>query len=223
MPLREEIPMTPVHQGFAPGSPGVIIAIIAKAKMATKKPELYVRATKKTEDQPSVFSLRACRSCPPLCDTCWRKSTVDASQHVRCLRARVQALMPTSSVTTTLVAMPLPLDDPITLYLYGLAWEKATERLPGPPRSASGPVTSEEHLALLATLSEFSAGLESNVLTATYYACEFKVSQAEVGRACGISRQAVRQRLAKAVAAREEHRRKFPYWDYEWDGYSDYE
>ncbi|BFO13928.1 hypothetical protein SHKM778_03160 [Streptomyces sp. KM77-8] len=120
-------------------------------------------------------------------------------------------------MTTTLVTMPLPTDDPITLYLYGIAWEKAMERLPGPPHSTSGPVTSAEHLALLATLADFSAGLETNILTATYYACEFKVPQAEIGRSCGISRQAVRQRLAKAVAIRETHQRDSPYWDYDYD------
>lgn len=120
-------------------------------------------------------------------------------------------------MTTTLVTMPLPTDDPITLYLYGIAWEKAMERLPGPPHSTSGPVTSAEHLALLATLADFSAGLETNILTATYYACEFKVSRADIGRSCGISRQAVRQRLAKAVAIRKTHQRYSPYWDYDYD------
>ncbi len=126
------------------------------------------------------------------------------------------------AVTTTLVTMTLPLNDPITLYLYGLVWEKAIERLPRPPHSTSGPVTKEEHLALISTLVDFSAGLETNVLTATYYACQFKVSQAEIGRACGISRQAVRQRLAKATAAKEAHNRQHSYWDYDYD-YGDLE
>lgn len=129
---------------------------------------------------------------------------------------------PTSAVTTTLVIMTLPLDDPITNYLYGLAWEKAIERLAEPPRSTSGPVTKEEHLALISMLAEFSAGIETNILTATYYACQFQVSQAEIGRACGISRQAVRQRLAKATATREERKRQNPYWDYDYEEYDDY-
>ncbi|MFE5028076.1 hypothetical protein ACFRAO_33395 [Streptomyces sp. NPDC056656] len=116
--------------------------------------------------------------------------------------------------------MTLPPDDPITLYLYGLAWEKAMERLPEPPHSTSGPVTKEEHLALISTLADFSSGLETNTLTATYYACRFNVSQAEIGRACGISRQAVRQRLAKAT---EAHDRQYPYRDDDFEDYSDYE
>ncbi|WP_157876329.1 sigma factor-like helix-turn-helix DNA-binding protein [Streptomyces sp. Root264] len=118
--------------------------------------------------------------------------------------------------------MTLPLDDPIANYLYGLAWEKAIERLAEPPQSPSGPVTKDEHLALIATLSDFSAGIETNILTATYYACQFQASQAEIGRACGISRQAVRQRLAKATAAQEERKRRYAYWDYDYEGYDDY-
>ncbi|MGX5187643.1 hypothetical protein ACWKT5_34010 [Streptomyces avermitilis] len=116
--------------------------------------------------------------------------------------------------------MTLPPDDPITLYLYGLAWEKAMERLPEPRHSTSGPVTKEEHLALISTLADFSAGLETNTLTATYYACQFNVSQAEIGRACSISRQAVRQRLSKAT---EAHDRQYPYRDDDFEDYSDYE
>ncbi|WP_411079519.1 sigma factor-like helix-turn-helix DNA-binding protein [Streptomyces sp. cmx-18-6] len=112
--------------------------------------------------------------------------------------------------------MPRPTDDPITLHLYGIAWEKAMERLPGPPHSTSGPVTSAGHLALLATLTDFSEGLETNVLTATYFACEFKVTQAEIGRNCGISRQAVRQRLGRATATRKENQRKSPDWNYDY-------
>lgn len=109
--------------------------------------------------------------------------------------------------------MRLPLDDPITSYLYGLAWEKAMETLPTPPRSPAGPVSQHEHLALLSALSLFAAGVETNILTATYHACNFEVSQAEVGRACGVSRQAVRQRLAKATEMQEERRRKYAHWD----------
>lgn len=128
------------------------------------------------------------------------------------------------SATSTLVTMTLPSNDPITAYLYGLAWEKAMERLPEPPRSVLGPVTKEEHLALVSTLADFSAGLETNTLNATYFACQFGASQAEVGRACGISRQAVRQRLAKVAAAREERERQYTHWDYDegWES-SEYE
>ncbi|MEV6739477.1 sigma factor-like helix-turn-helix DNA-binding protein [Streptomyces sp. NPDC051104] len=118
--------------------------------------------------------------------------------------------------------MSLPLDDPITNYLYGLAWEKAIERLPEPPQSTSGPVTKEEHLALISTLADFSSGIETNILTATYYACQFEVSQAEIGRACGISRQAVRQRLARATAIQEERKRQYSYLDYDYEEYDDY-
>lgn len=121
-----------------------------------------------------------------------------------------------------LVIMSLPLDDPIVSYLYGLAWEKAIERLAEPPQSPSGPVTKKEHLALIAALADFSAGIETNILTATYYACQFQVSQAEVGRACGISRQAVRQRLAKATAIQEERKRQYSYGDYDYD-YEEYD
>lgn len=117
--------------------------------------------------------------------------------------------------------MPLPPDDPLAVHLYGLAWEKAIERLAGPPHSPSGPFTKEEHLALLATLSDLSAAMESTMLTATYWACSFEISQAEVGRACGISRQAVRQRLAKATAELEAQRHSAPHWDLAWGDYTD--
>ncbi|WP_107440640.1 sigma factor-like helix-turn-helix DNA-binding protein [Streptomyces sp. SAT1] len=229
MPLREEIPMTPVHQGFAPGSPGVrngqagqsptklVELPLSLGKMATKKPELWVRATKKTESQLPVFGLRACRGCPPLCDNCHQVSTADQAQQVRsaaCACPRAQ--QPPScdnyachrAPTDGRPHHPVPLRHRVG---------EAMGRLPGPTHSTSGPVTSAEHLALLATLADFSAGLETNILTATYYACEFKVSQAEIGRSCGISRQAVRQRLAKAVAIRKTHQRDSSYWDYDYD------
>ncbi|MEU6945289.1 hypothetical protein ABZ957_08635 [Streptomyces sp. NPDC046316] len=93
-----------------------------------------------------------------------------------------------------------PEDDPITHYLYGIAWEKAMERLPEHPQSTLGPVTRAEHLALLATLSDFASGVEENLLFATHQACLLEIPQAEIGRSCGISRQAVRQRFIKAAA-----------------------
>ncbi|NEB76279.1 hypothetical protein G3I40_13760 [Streptomyces sp. SID14478] len=82
-------------------------------------------------------------------------------------------------------------------------------------------MTKEEHLAFIATLSELSAGIETNILTATYYACRSNVSQADIGRTCGISRQAVRQRLGKATGIRDEYARQHSYWDYEYDDYSE--
>src|SRR4051794_31472771 len=129
--------------------------------MATKKPEHRVRATKRRRAQPpspgSGHAGLAEEYLTSIDVRQWRAS-LSRSDVPACTRP---ATPNHQSVTTTLVIMTLPLDDPITNYLYGLAWEKAIERLPEPPQSTAGPVTKKEHLALLSTLSDFSAGIET--------------------------------------------------------------
>ena len=101
--------------------------------------------------------------------------------------------------------MLLPTDDPIVRELYGLAWTQAQLRVSSPPRAPVGPFTKEEHLALLATLTEFTSAIETGLIVAASQAhTVFKISQADIGRACGVSRQAIRLRLAKSVQLIEE-------------------
>jgi hypothetical protein len=99
--------------------------------------------------------------------------------------------------------------EPIALELFRLAWERTLADLPAPLRPDVGPASQDEYLALLKTLATLAGGIEANLIVTMEQAANvFHVSHADIGRACGISRQAVRQRLLRIEAETAKRRKQ---------------
>ncbi len=115
--------------------------------------------------------------------------------------------------------VPMATDDPIARELFDLAWKRTIKDLPNPPKARVGPASQNEYLALIRTLVDIADGIEVNLLVAMEQAATvFHVPHAAIGRACGVSRQAVRQRLARAKAAAVRRRSDLSQWDRDyWD------
>jgi DNA-directed RNA polymerase specialized sigma24 family protein len=105
-------------------------------------------------------------------------------------------------------------DDPTALNIFKIAWKQALNELSKPPRVSMGPTTEEEYLALVTVLDDLAAAVEVNLLAAMEQAATiFHVSHADIGRACGISRQAVRQRLVRAKRKAERRNDDWVEWE----------
>src|SRR2546430_3948909 len=121
---------------------------------------------------------------------CAAQELVGRSQELCCATTRVVAVT------------KMPMSDPIAREVFKIAWKQAMNELRKPPRIGDGPTTEEEYLALIAVLGDLAAGVEANLLVAMDQAATvFHVPHAAIGRACGVSRQAVRQRLERAKKA----------------------
>lgn len=130
---------------------------------------------------------------------------------------------PHAMTTRVVIVAQMTIDDPVAHELFDLAWRRTVEGLPAPPIVGGGPASGEEYIALIETLTDFARGLEVNLRAAVQQAASLhQVPHAAIGRACGVSRQAVRQRLAREKVADEQRRweryeRGDDYWGENYD------